>query len=110
MNTQIDVEVLNDTKNFIDNSILYLLDQRADELEDKLNIISSDIQGYDLSEVVSYFNTNTRAVINHIKEGMTELSSYLGNKIDEVTKIMAESDEMLNKNLDLLNSLNIENN
>ena len=107
--TNVDLDVLIQAKADIDSKIIPGLNSNLNQLETRLKKIAENITGYDLNEVVNFFNSNIEEVIGHITEGMSELSSYLANKIAEMQQIVNEASAGANDSLDLLNSLDIEN-
>ena len=107
--TNLDLEVLIQAKADIDSKIIPGLNSNLNQLETRLKKIAENITGYDLNEVVNFFNSNIEEVIGHITEGMSALSDYLASKIAEMQQIVDEASAGANDSLDLLNSLDIEN-
>lgn len=107
--TNLDLDALIQAKADIDSKIIPGLNSALTTLETRLKGVSNNIKGYDLDEVVNFFDSNIEEVIGHITEGMSELSSYLTNKISEIQQIVDDASSGANDSLDLLNSLNIEN-
>ncbi len=107
--TNVDLDTLIQARSDIDQIIISELDSNLTQLESYLKGISENIDGYDLSEVVEFFNSNIEEVIGHITEGMSQLSSYLDYKITEMQQIVDNANAEANDSLDLLNSLDIEN-
>ena len=107
--TNVDLDVLIQAKADIDSKIIPGLNSNLNQLETRLKKIAENITGYDLNEVVNFFNSNIEEVIGNIPEGMSALSDYLASKIAEMQQIVDEASAGANDSLDLLNSLDIEN-